>query len=113
MTVRTRRILTGAAATYAALWLLPAILAPRTIELQIQARLERRWATSLHRAPSLQAGRSAYPFFTAHSFTPLPFLVRIDYSSGVMPLSEEGNRAWFVWVLGWTRQLGSNPPWVS
>ncbi len=113
MSARVRRGLIIACATYAALWLLTATLGSRGLEERLQAQSERRWGTQLRRAPSRDAGTNAYPYFTAKSFTPAPFVVRVDIASGVMPLSEEGDRRWFIWVFGWARQIRWTPRFVT
>lgn len=102
-----------AAGAYGGLWVLTARFGPGTVESRLQSRLEGRWRTPLHRAESVAAGRSQYPYYAVRSLSPVPFLLYSEYGSGIAPRAEEGGHSLFVWVFGWSGRIWSTVTWVT
>jgi hypothetical protein len=108
-----------AAAAYGTLWLATALLGTRQVENDILATLEERLGPSSTVTPEeVEADpernwERQYPSYDASAYSPVPFLLIVDWGFVQGPLMGAGYRGVYVWVFGWRRKLGSGMTWIS
>lgn len=63
----------------------------------------------------LEHRKADEPQWTAHSraWSPLPFLVVVDWDRSAPPLHGHGERTTFVWFFGLNARLSRSVQWVS
>ena len=119
---RARRIGIPALAAFGLLWALTAVVGRRQLVLTVRNAVRdtvtsarpREEAQLFDRQGSTRSpGRVAMPYYYADAIAPFPLLVRVDSGWMAAALWGQGERVWYLWLLGVRVRIVRTFWWVS